>query len=233
MDLKQSQIFIWGGKSKSRIVIEMISEIYGKNANVSVIFDRNLKALTYNTEYEFSNDISKLSAFLKVSNSFVVSIGGEHGYARCKVAEKLNEFSLRPISLISKHAILDGLEYLGLGVQAMPGAIVHKFCHVGDHCIINTNATIDHDCVIGRGVHVMPGATLAGNVKVGDFSTIGTNATILPNITIGSNSIVGAGAVVTKNVQDNIVVTGVPARIHKVFQPEFSQEVIEKIKMTR
>jgi acetyltransferase-like isoleucine patch superfamily enzyme len=66
---------------------------------------------------------------------------------------------------------------------------------------------------VGEGVHVMGAATIAGGVRIGDHSTIATNATVLPNIRIGSNSVVGAGAVVIKDVPDNVVVAGVPAKI--------------------
>lgn len=41
---------------------------------------------------------------------------------------------------------------------------------------------------------------------------IGAHATILPNVTIGDNAIVGAGSVVTKDVPDNAIVAGNPAR---------------------
>lgn len=42
---------------------------------------------------------------------------------------------------------------------------------------------------------------------------VGANATILPGVTVGENSVVGAGAVVSKDVPDNVVVAGVPAKI--------------------
>ena len=64
---------------------------------------------------------------------------------------------------------------------------------------------------------------------VGEYSTIGTNAIVLPNRSIGKNSYVGAGAVVTKNVEDNSVVVGNPARFLKLYQPEFLQKIIDKI----
>lgn len=54
---------------------------------------------------------------------------------------------------------------------------------------------------------------------------IGTRAIIMPGVTIGENCIVGAGAVVTKDVPDNSVVAGVPARIIKT-----SDEYLEKLK---
>jgi len=46
-------------------------------------------------------------------------------------------------------------------------------------------------------------------------ASIGSSATILCGVTIGKNAIVGAGAVVTKDVPDNTVVAGVPAKVVK------------------
>ncbi|OXA74331.1 acetyltransferase [Flavobacterium aquidurense] len=48
---------------------------------------------------------------------------------------------------------------------------------------------------------------------------IGANATILPGVTIGENAVVAAGAVVSKDVPDNTVVGGIPAKFIKNIQP--------------
>ena len=56
---------------------------------------------------------------------------------------------------------------------------------------------------------------IAKPVEIGNDVWIGGNVTILPGITIGNNVVVAAGAVVTKDVPDNCVVGGVPARILK------------------
>ena len=53
---------------------------------------------------------------------------------------------------------------------------------------------------------------------------VGSHATILPGVTIGENSIVAAGAVVTKDVPDNVIVAGVPARIIKTIAGETETE---------
>lgn len=50
-------------------------------------------------------------------------------------------------------------------------------------------------------------------IKVGDNVYIGTSAIILPGVTIGNNVVVAAGSIVTKDVPDNSVVAGVPARV--------------------
>jgi acetyltransferase-like isoleucine patch superfamily enzyme len=61
----------------------------------------------------------------------------------------------------------------------------------------------------------MPGAVVLGNVKIGNYVTIGANSTILPGITISNNVIVGAGSVVTRNLLNDQVVIGNPAKFLK------------------
>ena len=56
---------------------------------------------------------------------------------------------------------------------------------------------------------------IAKPVTIGNDVWIGANCTILPGVTIGNNVVVAAGAVVTKDVPDNCVVGGVPAKIIK------------------
>lgn len=115
--------------------------------------------------------------------------------------------------VIHPTAQIDRLTKLSLGVQLMPGVVINRGSRIGQHTIINSNATVEHDCEIGDFAHIAPGATLCGGVKVGDATLIGANATVLPNCSIGNNVIVGAGSVVTKDVPDNCTLTGAPAKI--------------------
>ena len=221
------KILIWGGRSKARIILRMIDELYGKSAIISGIFDNTLAELPFSTVSKFYSSFRELDNLINNSSHYVVCMGGEHGYARYMTAQKLQERGLKPLSVISKHSVLDELNSMGVGTQTMPGAIIHKFTNIGDDCIMNTNSTVDHECNIGNGVHVMVGATIAGQVNIGSFSTIGTNATVLPNITIGENVYVGAGAVVTKDVEDGVVVVGVPARWLRNFEPSIDLSAFE------
>lgn len=99
------------------------------------------------------------------------------------------------------------------GAQIMAGAIIQPGVRVGSNAIVNTRATVDHDCIIGQHAHLAPGVTLSGGVTVGNRAHIGTGATIIQGITIGIGSLVAAGAVVTADVPDGVTVMGVPARM--------------------
>ena len=64
-------------------------------------------------------------------------------------------------------------------------------------------------------VELCPDVNVSGNCTIGAFTFIGTNSTILPNIKIGKNVVVGAGSVVTKDISDNAVAVGIPAKVIK------------------
>jgi sugar O-acyltransferase (sialic acid O-acetyltransferase NeuD family) len=221
------KVFLWGGRSKARIIIEMISEIYAEETEIIGVFDRTLKQMPFDTKIKLYSEKTDIEMLCNQATHFIVCIGGEYGFARFKTAEKLKERGLLPLDLISPNGLLDKLESYGEGLQVMPGAIAHKFSRIGKQCILNTNSTVDHECLIGDGVHIMGGATIAGKVEIGDFSTIGTNATILPKIVIGKNVYVGAGAVVTKNIVDNVVIAGVPAKTLYSYKPDNDLSMFE------
>ena len=54
-----------------------------------------------------------------------------------------------------------------------------------------------------------------GKIKIGNNCFIGINSIILPGVKIGNNVIIGAGSIVTKNIPDNVVIAGNPAKIVK------------------
>ena len=143
----------------------------------------------------------------------LVAIGGARGKDRLDLQNWLSNRGFIISTVIHPTAFVAGGVALGAGSQALAQSAIGVESAVGSACIINTAASVDHECVLRDGVHIGPGATLAGCVEVGAFSFVGAGAVVLPRLRIGAHSIVGAGAVVTKDVPDNVVVFGNPARI--------------------
>tara|TARA_Y100000034_G_C6793535_1_gene355443 strand:- start:411 stop:842 length:432 start_codon:yes stop_codon:yes gene_type:complete len=106
-----------------------------------------------------------------------------------------------------------GLENLELGkytdigaftlINSSEGVVIGEGVELGSHCSVYSVSTIDNK---------------KGKVILKKGCKIGTHSTIMPNVTIGENSIIGAYSFVTKNIPDNVIAYGVPAKIEKILE---------------
>ena len=71
-----------------------------------------------------------------------------------------------------------------------------------------------------------------GKIEIGNNVNIGWNAIIMPGVTIGDNCIIGAGAIVTKNIPENSVAAGIPARVIESIE-EYAQKNQKNVLMTK
>lgn len=131
---------------------------------------------------------------------------------RKRKIEFLQKHQLNVISAIHKQAILASDINIGKGTSVMAGAVINPSVKTGIGCIINTTASLDHDCLVGDYVNIGPGSKLAGGVQVGSLTELGTGAVVIPNITIGKKCVIAAGAVVVNNIPDGSIAMGVPAK---------------------
>ena len=156
--------------------------------------------------------------FAKNTNHCIVGIGNPE--KRFLFTERLQKLGAKFKSVISQNADIGSIDVqIGEGTAILSGARISNSVNIGQGGIVYYNAIVTHDCNVGKFVEISPGATVLGKVTVGDFCQLGANCTILPGITIGKNVTIGAGAVVTKDIPDNAVVAGVPAKIIKSSPP--------------
>ena len=121
-------------------------------------------------------------------------------------------------------------------------------CDFGNRVTFGKNVFINHSAILSAsggiefqdGVSVAPGVRIAtinhdfnnrhtiytyGKVTIKKNAWLGMGCTICPGVTVGENSVVAAGAVVTKDVPDNLVVGGCPAKIIKELDPNEQKEM--------
>lgn len=123
---------------------------------------------------------------------------------------------------------------IGAFVEVQKGVTIGKNCKISSHSFICEGVHLSDNVFVGHNVTFIndkfPRATNEdGSLQteadwkcietfVGEGASIGSSATILCGVRIGKNAIVGAGAVVTKDVPENAVVVGNPARIIKYIE---------------
>lgn len=163
--------------------------------------------------------IEEASVYFKtINNQFTIGIGNP--VLRKKVYDKFTALGGVFTSTISPLANIGSFEVqIGIGSNILSGAVFSNSTVIGKGCIVYYNSIITHDCKIGDFVEISPSVNLLGRCEIGSYSQIGSNVTILPNITIGKNVVIGAGSVVTKNIPDNCVAVGIPAKIIKELTP--------------
>lgn len=100
----------------------------------------------------------------------------------------------------------------GKGNIITAGCIFTVDISVGSFNIFNLNTTIGHDTVIKDNNIFNPGCNISGDVRIGSNNLFGTNSTVLQGITIENNNILGAASLANKNISNDCVMVGVPAK---------------------
>lgn len=199
-------MLLYGASGHAKVICSALESI---NENIIGIFDDNpsvehlhgYKVVTgYDKDYQIDDQI-----IIAVGDNLLrkkLSLIVEHTFGKC----------------VALSASCDKTVFVGKGSVLLHQVVVQRDTTIGNHCIINTSSSIDHDCMIEDFVHVSPGASICGGVTVGEGSHIGAGVTIIPNIRIGKWCVIGAGSVVIKDIPDHAMVVGVPGKIIKMLK---------------
>lgn len=128
-----------------------------------------------------------------------------------RISKILPEFSY--FSAIHPNAVLGKNVQVGSGTVIMPGVVVNAKSMIGNHCILNTSSSLDHDGFMNSFSSLAPNVCAGGNVTLGKCSAVCLGANVIENVVIGSHTIIGAGSVVLENIQDYVLVYGSPAKV--------------------
>lgn len=142
-----------------------------------------------------------LDGYLPEKIWLVNGLGGSKSMAaRKKLFQMFRKTGYRFVTVIHPSAVIAKEVVLSEGVQVMAGSVIQTGTEIGRDTIINTRASVDHDCIIGRHVHIAPGVTLCGEVQIGDDAYVGSGSTVTPGVKIGKGAFIKAGSLITKDI---------------------------------
>lgn len=156
----------------------------------------------------FKND----NAILDFSPNEVELVNGigamPYSGLRTKIHLEFKSKSYQFATVIANSAHVSTNAAIAQGAQVLTNATICIGCKIGFGTIINTSASIDHDCEIAAFCHIAPGVIMSGQVYVKESVHIGTGAKVINSIQIGKNTIIGVGANVLKTLPDFAIVYG-------------------------
>lgn len=141
------------------------------------------------------------------NTDFIIGVG--NNAIRKTIAERYN---VNWVSIVHPTAQIAFNAEIGKGTVVMANAVINVCATVGEHCIINTGAIVEHDNVIENYAHISPNVALGGTVRIGSLTHVGIGATVNNNIDICADCTIGAGTVIVKNIIEKGIYVGVPAR---------------------
>ena len=153
------------------------------------------------------------------SARIAIALGVGDNTSRHRIAESCAYWGAEILTVVHPRAAVSRAARVGRGSVVMANAIVNVDAVVGGGVIVNSGAVVEHDVEVGEYAHVAPNAAMGGGSSLGAFSHLGIGASVLPCVHIGARSVVGAGAVVVRNLPDEVVAIGIPARIHRQDRP--------------
>lgn len=143
----------------------------------------------------------------------VISIGDPK--TKKSIADKLKNTDVDFVNAIHPSVIMSEFVELGKDVIIGAGCILTVNIKVGNHVILNLNCTVGHDTIVEDYCSIMPAVKINGENHLQKGVYVGTGATFIHRISVGAWTTIGAGATVIKNIPENVVAVGIPAKVVK------------------
>lgn len=202
------KVIIIGSSGHAKVIIDAINKSNHYEV-VGLIDDfRALGETTMNVPVV--GKVIDIESHKGINCSWIIGIGDNK--QRHRIFSKLMDLRLSYINVIHPSAIIGNDVDMGVGNFIAAGAIINSGTVIGNHCIVNTGAQLDHDNTLHDFVSIAPKAALAGNVTIERGSYIGMGANVIEKTTVHRQTVIGAGSVVTRDVPRFKVAYGNPCK---------------------
>jgi sugar O-acyltransferase (sialic acid O-acetyltransferase NeuD family) len=151
---------------------------------------------------------------IDINTAIFVPIGNND--IRFELLSILNKKGFKTPSFIHPNTIIHESVQIGNGVYILPGTNIMPCTVLKDYIMVSMGVNIAHHNIIEEGCFFSQGSNIGASVHIQQKAYFGINSTLMTGVKkVGKNTLIGAGAVVIKDVPDNAIMVGVPAKILK------------------
>jgi len=185
--------------------------LFGYGGHAREVASQIDQKVTFFVDNEYANNIAKpISKFNP--EEYVMMVAVADSKDRFDIVQKLPKETQYFTYIHPTVLILDDNIELGEGSFIGAYSILTTNIKIGKHALLNRGNHIGHDCQIGDYFSAMPNAVVGGNVTIGDKVYMGSCSNIREKINISNNITIGMNAAVVKNLIDEHIYIGVPAK---------------------
>lgn len=141
---------------------------------------------------------------------FVMAIG--EPLNRIKLIKEVKDHGYEFATLIHPTASIGLNAKIAAGTVVQRGVLVSCDCTIGENCFLQAYSTVGHDTVMGDNCTISTNVAISGGVTIGDNTYLAVGTSVIQGAKIGSNSVLGMGSVVLRDIPDNVIAMGNPAR---------------------
>lgn len=183
-----------------------------KSYDEILFLDDDIKKTGYR-DYKVLQSETVYNNYSPENTSFVIAIG--ETVHRIKFINELKKRGYKFETLIHPTAWIGNNTSIGEGTVVQKGAFISCDCSIGENCFFQPLSNLGHDCTVDDDCIISTNTVISGDVKIGKDTYIAIGVPVIQGVSIGSNSVVGMGSVVLRDIPDNVVALGNPARAIK------------------
>lgn len=208
----KEKIILVGSGQQARVVLYNI-EAEGKYEVVGIIDSdtkkKNQEFLGIKIIGDYF-DIDKIKEEYGI-NKFFIAFGNMQ--YRKSTYEMFKDKGWKAVNIIHPNAVISKDAKLGEGILIECGCLVTPNPIIGNNVVINTGSQVNHDNIVEDHVYIASGVVLSGGVRIGSNTLLDDGVIVTLGRKVDKNCIIGAGAIVTKDIVENSVAYGNPAKI--------------------
>ena len=207
--MKQNCIIIGAG-TYGQVYAEYLKDSY----NVIAFYDDDVDL--HNSKVNGIEVPGKVIDALSLPKSTAIFVPIGNNPIRVKLLKKFEENGFEIPSYIHPQTIIHPSVKIGKAVYILPGTNIMPLSVIGDYSMISMGVNIAHHTIIEEACFFSQGSNIGASILLETLAYVGISATLMTGLkTVGRNSLIGAGAVVIKDVPENAVMAGVPAKVIK------------------
>ena len=141
-----NNIVIFGVSGHAKVIVDILSSY--KNTRIAGFIDNSSNVGDEILGFKVLGKDTSLKSLMKKFNFNKGVIAMGDNIRRCKVENKIKSLhkNFQFVNCIHKSAVISKSVKIGNGNVIMPGVVINTHSVIGDHCILNTNSSLDHDC---------------------------------------------------------------------------------------